>query len=85
MATTAYWRAHNALPRPAITDDRGTPLSADWRMAILPELGQRGALRQVQLRRAVGENNKALLKEMPAIFSCPGRSKARAVHRRHTA
>ena len=73
---TDYLRAHSAFPAPAIADDKGRPLLS-WRVAVLPELGQRALYDRFKLNEPWDSpHNKALLKEMPALFSCPGRTNA---------
>ena len=75
-AMTDYLRAHSAFPKPAIADDKGRPLLS-WRVAVLPELGQRALYDRFNLNEPWdGPHNKSLLKDMPALFSCPGRTNA---------
>jgi Protein of unknown function (DUF1559) len=67
--------ANNAFPRAASIDENGKPLLS-WRVAILPYLKQQGLYDKFNLDEPWDSaHNKALLKEMPPIYSCPNRVK----------
>jgi prepilin-type processing-associated H-X9-DG protein len=72
----AYHNVHaasNAFPAPAITDKDGKPLLS-WRVAILPYLEQQELYNKFKLDEPWDSpNNKALIKEMPAVYLCPSR------------
>jgi prepilin-type processing-associated H-X9-DG protein len=67
-----YHRVEGHLPAPALADRQGKPLLS-WRVAILPRLGYPS----LHARFHVDEpwdspHNRALLREMPKEFACPG-------------
>jgi WD40 repeat protein len=75
-AMQSFLMAHAAFPMPATADDHGQPLLS-WRVELLPDLGERALYDKFKLGEPWDSpHNKALLKEMPALFSCPGRTKA---------
>ncbi len=74
LAMHNYHSATNAFPKPAITDKDGKPLLC-WRVAILPYIEQNDLYNKFKLDEAWDSpNNKALLKEIPAVYVCPSRS-----------
>jgi len=74
LAMHNYHAANNTFPKPAFTDKDGKPLLS-WRVAILPYLEQGELYNKFKLDEPWDSpNNKALLKEMPAVFLCPSRS-----------
>ena len=75
LAMHNYHSGNNTFPRAASVDQEGKPLLS-WRVAILPYLGQRVLYNKFNLGEPWDSaQNKALLKEMPAIYSCPNRVK----------
>jgi hypothetical protein len=68
--------AKNSFPLPATRDVDGKPLLS-WRVAILPYLGQDDLFEKFRQNEPWDSpHNRPLLKEMPAIFACTGRSHA---------
>jgi prepilin-type processing-associated H-X9-DG protein len=66
-----YHVAHGHLPAPAISGRDGTPLLS-WRVAILPQLGDRSLYDRFRLDEPWDSpHNRALLAEMPPEFACP--------------
>ena len=75
LAMHNYLSAMNAFPRPAIVDEKGKPLLS-WRVAILPYIEQQELYNKFKLDEPWDSpHNKALLKEMPATYLCPNRTK----------
>jgi prepilin-type processing-associated H-X9-DG protein len=75
MAMHNYHSANNAFPRAASIDLNGKPLLS-WRVAILPYLGHQDLYNKFNLDEPWDSaRNKALLKEMPPLYSCPNRVK----------
>ena len=76
LAMHNFHAGNNAFPRPAILDEKGKPLLS-WRVAILPYIDQQALYDKFKLDEPWDSpHNKALLKEMPAIYRCPIRTKA---------
>jgi hypothetical protein len=74
LAILNYESANFKFPRPAITDKQGKPFLS-WRVAILPYLGQGALYNKFKLDEPWDSpHNRALLKEMPLAFACPGRA-----------
>jgi prepilin-type processing-associated H-X9-DG protein len=74
LAMHNYHSANNVFPRD-ITDNDGKPLLS-WRVAILPFLEQGELYNKFKLDEPWDSpHNKELLKEMPALFRCPSRSR----------
>lgn len=74
LAFHNFHAANNAFPSD-ITDADGKPLLS-WRVAILPFLEQGELYNKFRLDEPWdGPHNKELLKEMPALFRCPSRSR----------
>jgi prepilin-type processing-associated H-X9-DG protein len=77
----AYHNVHsatNAFPAPAITDKDGKPLLS-WRVTILPYLEQQELYNKFKLDEPWDSpQNKALIKEMPAVYLCPSRKRPEA-------
>ena len=70
-----YHSANNTFPRAASIDENGKPLLS-WRVAILPYLGHQELYNKFNLDEPWDSaHNKALLKEMPPVYSCPNRVK----------
>ena len=75
LAMHNYHSANNTFPRAASVDENGKPLLS-WRVAILPYLGHQALYNKFNLDEPWDSvHNKALLKEMPPIYSCPNRAK----------
>ena len=72
----AYHNVHaatNAFPAPAIMSADGKPLLS-WRVAILPYVDQQELYNKFKLDEPWDSpHNKALIKEMPAVYLCPDR------------
>ena len=80
LAMHNYHSANNAFPQTRDLDEKGKPLLS-WRVAILPYIEQQELYNKFKLDEPWDSpHNKALLKEMPPIYRCPSRTKARAVH-----
>ncbi|MGO9922352.1 MAG: DUF1559 domain-containing protein [Isosphaeraceae bacterium] len=76
LAMHNHHAANNTFPKPAITDKDGKPLLS-WRVAILPYIEQNDLYNKFKLDEPWDSpNNKALLKEIPAVYVCPSRSNA---------
>jgi prepilin-type processing-associated H-X9-DG protein len=76
LALLEYVNAHNAFPPPAIIGKDGKP-TLSWRVAILPYLDQQALYEKFRQDEPwFSPHNKALLKEMPQVFACPGRANA---------
>ncbi len=77
----AYHNVHaatNAFPAPAIADKDGKPLLS-WRVAILPYVEQQELYNKFHMDEPWDSpHNKALIKEMPAVYLCPSRKKPEA-------
>jgi prepilin-type processing-associated H-X9-DG protein len=70
--------ANNAFPAPAITDKDGKPLLS-WRVAILPYVEQQELYNKFKLDEPWDSpHNKALIKEMPAVYLCHSRKQPEA-------
>ncbi len=79
-ALLRYDQEHGSLPPAVVTDAQGTPLYS-WRVLILPYLGakEQALYRQFQLDQPWNSPaNSRLLKQMPAVFHCPGDDAANA-------
>jgi hypothetical protein len=75
MGMQTYHRMNKAFPMAAIVDGRGKPLLS-WRVAILPYIEQRELYDKFKRDEPWDSpHNQALLKEMPRIYLCPGRTK----------
>jgi hypothetical protein len=67
-----YLRVEGHLPAPALADRQGKPLLS-WRVAILPQLGYPSLYARFHLDEPWDSpHNRALLREMPKEFACPG-------------
>jgi hypothetical protein len=67
-----YQRVKGHLPAPALFDRDGRP-RLSWRVAILPELGYGSLYSRFRLDEPWDSpHNRALLREMPKEFACPG-------------
>lgn len=67
-----YHEVQGHLPAPAMVDRDGRPLLS-WRVAILPQLGYRSLYARFHLDEPWDSpHNRALLREMPGEFACPG-------------
>jgi prepilin-type processing-associated H-X9-DG protein len=67
-----YHRVQGHLPAPALADREGQPLLS-WRVAILPQLGYPSLYARFHLDEPWDSpHNRALLREMPKEFACPG-------------
>ncbi len=76
LAMHNFHASNNAFPRSAILDEKGKPLLS-WRVAILPYIDHQALYNKFKLNEPWdGPHNKALLKEMPSVYSCPIRTKA---------
>jgi prepilin-type processing-associated H-X9-DG protein len=76
LAMNNYHAANNVFPRPAIVDEKGKPLLS-WRVALLPFIGQQRLYNGFKLDEPWDSpHNKALLKEIPAVYRCPSRADA---------
>jgi prepilin-type processing-associated H-X9-DG protein len=74
LAMHNYHSALGTFPKPAITDNDGKPLLS-WRVAILPYIEQGPLYNQFKLDEPWDSpHNKALIKQMPAVFTCPERT-----------
>jgi len=72
LAMYEYHEAHEHFPAPTIAGRDGTPLLS-WRVALLPHLGYRSLYERFHLDEPWDSpHNRALLREMPAEFACPG-------------
>jgi prepilin-type processing-associated H-X9-DG protein len=73
MAMHNYHATNNTFPRAVSLDEKGKPLLS-WRVAILPYIGQQALYNKFNHEEPWDSaHNKALLKEMPATYSCPNR------------
>ncbi len=73
-----YHRVQGHLPAPALADRDGKPLLS-WRVAILPQLGYQSLYTRFHLDEPWDSpHNRALLREMPKEFACPGGPGTRA-------
>ncbi len=71
-ALLEYHRVQGHLPAPALADRDGKPLLS-WRVAILPQLGFQSLYTRFHLDEPWDSpHNRALLREMPKEFACPG-------------
>ncbi len=76
LAMHNYESANGAFPAAAIVDEQRKPLLS-WRVAILPYLEQKSLYDKFKLDEPWDSpHNKALLKEMPAVYGCPSRNLA---------
>jgi Protein of unknown function (DUF1559) len=67
-----YQRVRGHLPAPALADRDSRPLLS-WRVAILPQLGYESLYARFHLDEPWDSpHNRALLREMPKEFACPG-------------
>lgn len=67
-----YHRVQGHLPAPALADREGQPLLS-WRVAILPQLGYQSLYARFHRDEPWDSpHNRALLREMPKEFACPG-------------
>jgi hypothetical protein len=67
-----YHRVQGHLPAPALADRQGKPLLS-WRVAILPQLAYPSLHARFHLDEPWDSpHNRALLREMPKEFACPG-------------
>jgi prepilin-type processing-associated H-X9-DG protein len=74
LALLQYVNVHNQFPGPAIIGKDGKP-TLSWRVAILPYLDQQALYDRFHLDEPwFSPHNKALIKEMPQVFVCPGRT-----------
>jgi prepilin-type processing-associated H-X9-DG protein len=72
LALHAYHEGQGQFPAPALFDRDGRPLLS-WRVAILPQLGYRSLYARFHLDEPWDSpHNRALLREMPREFACPG-------------
>jgi prepilin-type processing-associated H-X9-DG protein len=72
LAMHAYHELYGQFPAPALADRDGKALLS-WRVAILPQLGYRSLYERFHLDEPWdSHHNRALLREMPKEFSCPG-------------
>ncbi len=75
LAMHNHHAAKNVFPQ-AVRDKDGKPLLS-WRVAILPYIEQQELYNKFHLDEPWdSEHNKALIKEMPAVYLCPSRAKA---------
>ena len=79
LAMHNYVAAHNnAFPAPALPGKDGKP-ALSWRVALLPYLEQQSLYDRFHLDEPWDSpHNKALIKEMPAVFTCPEPGRRRA-------
>ena len=67
-----YLRVQGHLPAPTLADREGKP-HLSWRVAILPQLGYASLYARFHLDEPWDSpHNRALLREMPKEFACPG-------------
>ncbi|HLN29681.1 MAG TPA: DUF1559 domain-containing protein [Gemmataceae bacterium] len=72
LALHNYLDMHRTFPAFANFDSNGKPLLS-WRVHILPYLGQEALYKEFHLNEPWdSEHNKALIKRMPKVYSCPG-------------
>jgi prepilin-type processing-associated H-X9-DG protein len=72
LAMHEYHEVEGHFPAPALADRDGKPLLS-WRVAILPQLGYQSLYARFHLdERWDSPHNRALLREMPKEFACPG-------------
>jgi RNA polymerase sigma factor (sigma-70 family) len=77
IALHSYSDTHKHLPSPAIYSKEGKPLLS-WRVALLPYLEQDHLYKQFKLDEPWDSaHNKALLKQMPAVYAPVGVSSPR--------
>ena len=75
QAMHGHHASTNAFPRPAILSKKGEPLLS-WRVAILPFIEQQELYDKFKRDEPWDSpHNKVLLKEMPAVYRCPIRTK----------
>jgi prepilin-type processing-associated H-X9-DG protein len=71
LAFQNYHDAYEHFPAPAMVGSDGNPLLS-WRVALLPQLGQRDLYEQFRKDEPWNSpHNLALLPRMPAVFACP--------------
>ena len=76
LAMHNYATTNGGFPAAAIIDKQRKPLLS-WRVAILPYLEQQTLYDKFKLDEPWDSpHNKALLKEMPAVYGCPSRNPA---------
>ncbi|MGP0065542.1 MAG: DUF1559 domain-containing protein [Isosphaeraceae bacterium] len=76
LAMLNYESANGGLPAAAIVDKQRKPLLS-WRVTILPYLEQKSLYDKFKLDEPWDSpHNRALLKEMPAVYGCPSRNLA---------
>jgi hypothetical protein len=74
-ALQEFHDAQGSFPKAAITDKEGKP-GLSWRVSILPYLGHGNLYKKFALDEAWDSpHNRQLLREMPAVFSCPSESR----------
>jgi prepilin-type processing-associated H-X9-DG protein len=72
LAMHQYQGANGHFPAPTLSRSDGTPLLS-WRVALLPQLGYRSLYDRFHRDEPWDSpHNLALMKEMPAVFQCPG-------------
>jgi prepilin-type processing-associated H-X9-DG protein len=77
-ALLVYQEVEGHLPAPSLSDRDGMPLLS-WRVAILPQLGYQSLYARFHLDEPWDSPyNRALLREMPKEFACPGGPSPRA-------
>jgi prepilin-type processing-associated H-X9-DG protein len=75
LAMHNYVSTNNRFPRAASVNDNGKPLLS-WRVAILPYLEHQELYNRFNLDEPWDSaHNKALVREMPAVYLCPDRVK----------
>jgi prepilin-type processing-associated H-X9-DG protein len=73
LALHNYHQSYGSFPPAYIADAAGRPMHS-WRVLVLPFMEQGGLYNQYNFAEPWnGPNNRALLGQMPAIFSCPTR------------
>jgi Protein of unknown function (DUF1559) len=76
LAMHNYHASNNSFARPATSSAQGQP-RLSWRVAILPYLEQQELFDKFKQDEPWDSpHNKALLKEMPPLYLCPGRTRA---------
>jgi prepilin-type processing-associated H-X9-DG protein len=73
LAFHNFTQVNGHLPAPALLGAENKRFPCSWRVALLPYLDQEGLYRQYHFDEPWdGPRNKALIDQMPAIYSAPG-------------
>lgn len=80
QALQAYEAEHGSLPPAYLADDQGVPMHS-WRVLLLPYLGEEGLHEKYDFDQPWDgpDENKALIRTMPAVYACPSEADARSL------